>query len=53
MRALSIIVVAHVIFGFATPIQKRAVDYFNPSDGGGSMLNNGLSNLSNDIVQHR
>jgi hypothetical protein len=41
MRAFTIATAAllwHVSFGFASPLIKRAVDYYNPLVGGGSML---------------
>ena len=40
-KALILGVVLQVLCSNGTPLEKRADDFFNPADGGGSMLNNG------------
>jgi len=44
-KALILGVVLQVMCSTGTPLEKRAVDFFNPADGGGSMLNNGTCML--------
>jgi hypothetical protein len=39
--ALILGVVLQVLCSTGTPLEKRAVDFFNPVNGGGSMLDNG------------
>ena len=40
-KALTLSVVLQFLCSTGTPLEKRAVDFFNPADGGGSMLDNG------------
>jgi hypothetical protein len=44
-KALVLSVVLQVLCSTGTPLEKRAVDFFNPADGGGSMLDNGTCML--------
>jgi hypothetical protein len=44
-KGLILGVVLQVLCSTGTPLQKRAVDFFNPADGGGSMLDNGTCML--------
>lgn len=40
-KASILSVVLQVLCSTGTPLEKRAVDFFNPANGGGSMLDNG------------
>lgn len=50
--AFVVALAAQASFGVATPLCKRAVDYFNPNDGGGSMLNNAGRYLSASVTYY-
>lgn len=46
MRNLILIlflIATQLVFGLVTPLQRSLVDFFNPSLGGGSMLDDGAT----------
>lgn len=47
LQALSIFFLVNTVSGLI--LRKRAVDFFNPVSGGGSMLDNGMSSASREV----